>query len=173
MSDLAAVALVYLRLSLLAFGGGVAILPEMQREVVLRHAWLTDAQFRDSYALGQLTPGPGMLMVATGGYAVAGLPGALLAVLCMFLPSSLLTYAAARSWDRLRAAPWRPAVQSALGPVTVGLLLAGAYTIMRTAAAGPVSLAIMAGATVTVLRWRVSPALIIVASALLGLALLR
>ena len=63
MSELAEIALVFLRIGLLAFGGGLAILPEMERQVVVEHRWLTHREFVDSFALGQLTPGPGMLMV--------------------------------------------------------------------------------------------------------------
>lgn len=173
MHHLPAIALVYLRLSLLAFGGGVAVLPEMQRAVVLRHGWLNDTQFRDSFALGQLTPGPGMLMVMVAGYHAAGVAGAIVALVAMFLPSSLLTFAVAGSWNRLQRAPWRPALQGALGPVTVGLLLAGVYTLARTAIDGPLTVLIAAGATMLILRWRISPSIVIGAAALLGVLLLR
>ena len=173
MNDLLALALVYLKLSVLAFGGGIAVLPEMQREVVGRQGWLTEAQFRDSFALGQLTPGPGMLMVITAGYHVAGVPGALVAAVAMFLPTSLMTYAVGRSWDRLRHAPWLQAVERGLGPVTVGLLLGGAYTLLRSAIDDPVTGLIAATSTVVLLRWRVSPMLLIACAAVLGLIFLR
>lgn len=173
MSDLLALALVYLRLSVLAIGGGIAVLPEMQREVVVRHGWLTDEQFRDSFALGQLTPGPGMLMVIVAGYQVAGVPGALVAVVGMFLPTSLIAFVVGRSWDRLRHAPWPAALQQGLAPVTAGLLLAGSYTLLRAAVHGPATALIAAGATLVVLRWRVSPAVVIAAAALLGALFLR
>ncbi len=173
MNDLLTLALVYLKLSVLAFGGGIAVLPAMQREVVMGHGWLTDAQFRDSFAIGQLTPGPGMLMVITAGYHVAGVPGALVATVAMFLPTSLLTYAAARSWDRLREAPWLKALENGLAPVTVGLLFAGAYTVMRSAIHDPITAVIAAASTIVLLRWRVSPAVMIACAAVLGLVFLR
>ena len=173
MNDLIALALVYLKLSVLAFGGGIAVLPEMQREVVERQGWLTEAQFRDSFALGQLTPGPGMLMVITAGYHVAGVPGALVATVAMFLPTSLMTYAAGRSWDRLRHAPWLKALENGLGPVTVGLLLGGAYTLLRSAVDDPITALIAGAATVVLLRWRVSPMLLIACAAVAGIIFLR
>ena len=63
MHDLLDLLVLLVRLSFVAFGGGVAILPELQHVVVEQHHWLTAQQFAGSYALGQLTPGPGMLMV--------------------------------------------------------------------------------------------------------------
>src|SRR4051812_20339730 len=108
MRDLVDIALVYLRLSLLAFGGGVAVLPEMRRQVVDQHGWLTNSQFADSYALGALTPGPGMLMVITAGYRAAGVPGAVVALVSIFFPSTLLTLGVMQTWQRLREASWRP-----------------------------------------------------------------
>lgn len=171
MNDLLVLLLVYLRLSLLAVGGGIAVLPEMQRQVVESRGWLTDAQFRDSFALGQLTPGPGMLMVIVAGYRVAGVPGAIVAAVGMFLPTACLTHIVARSWERLRDHPWRKDLQAGLAPVSVGLLLAGSYTLLRSAVHGPATAAIAAAATLAVLRWKVSPAAVIGCAAVAGLLL--
>lgn len=173
MSELLQIALVYAKLSVVAFGGGIAVLPEMQREVVSRHGWLTDTQFRESFAIGQLTPGPGMLMVMAAGYSAAGAAGAIVAAVAMFGPSSLITFTAGRLWWRMGASPWREAVQRSLGPVTTGLLFAGAYTIGRGAIDGPVPLLIAAGAALIIVRWRVSPALLIGAAGVLGFLFMR
>src|SRR5215470_12033262 len=68
--------LVFMMLSVLAVGGGTAVLPEMQHATV---HWfnLTDKQFRDIYSLGQVAPGPNMLMVLVIGYRLAGTLGAI------------------------------------------------------------------------------------------------
>ncbi len=66
--------LVFSLLSVLAVGGGTAVLPEMQHMTVHTFHWLTDAQFRNIYSLGQVAPGPNMLMVLVIGYRLAGWP---------------------------------------------------------------------------------------------------
>src|SRR5437763_1242187 len=83
----------------------------MQRVTVSQRHWLTAEQFAAGYGLGQLTPGPGMLMVMAIGYKVAGALGALVSLAAMFVPVGAVAFIAGRHWDSLRASPWRTAVQ--------------------------------------------------------------
>src|SRR5438093_977278 len=76
MSDLLLMTWTFLWLSLLCVGGGLGVIPEMQRQVVANHQWVTAREFVDGYTLAQLTPGPTMLVVAFVGYRAHGLPGA-------------------------------------------------------------------------------------------------
>ena len=64
MTDLLVMTWTFLWLSLICVGGGLGVIPEMQRQVVTRHAWVTAREFVDGYTLAQLTPGPTMLVVA-------------------------------------------------------------------------------------------------------------
>ena len=66
---------VFALLSLLAVGGGTAVLPQMKHDVVVTHRWLSAEQFTDIYSLGQLSPGPNMNMVTVIGYHVSGIAG--------------------------------------------------------------------------------------------------
>ena len=75
MSDLLLIAWVFFRIGLLAFGGSTAILPELERQVVQEYGWLTRQEFADSFAFGQLTPGPALVMVMLPGYRLAGKTG--------------------------------------------------------------------------------------------------
>ncbi len=75
----------FAQLSLLAFGGGNSILPEMQRQVVQVHQWMTARDFAALYALAQAAPGPNMLVSALIGQRVAGIPGALVGNWCAVL----------------------------------------------------------------------------------------
>jgi chromate transporter len=93
-------------LSLLAFGGGAAVLPDMQRQAVDVHHWLTSREFLDMFALSRAVP-PGSMIVVLIGQKTAGIAGALVALLAMFGPSSLLAYATARLWHRAGSARWR------------------------------------------------------------------
>jgi len=159
-------------LSLLAVGGGAAVLPEMKETVVGQMHWLTDDQFVEVYSLGQLAPGPNMLMVQIIGERIAGIPGALVALVGFFLPASLLTYGAGKLWDRLDGWPWRESIRRGLAPVSIGLMLAGTITIAKIAVTDPRTIA-MAGAVTVILLWRsVNPAWLIIGCAALGAALL-
>src|SRR4051794_11027259 len=112
--------LVFLKLGLMSFGGGQVTLAEMQREVV-GHGWLTHAQFIESFAIGQLSPGPGALYIIPMGYKAAGLTGSLAAMAGYLLPTTFIALGAILLWSRIRTSRWPSAVREALVPVTVGL----------------------------------------------------
>jgi chromate transporter len=164
MNDLFALAWTFLRLSFLAVGGGIGVVPEMQRQVVGIHGWLTARQFVDGYALSQITPGPGMLVTAFIGYRVQGLLGASVAMAAMFLPTSLLTWVVAHRWERLQGRPWPQAVELALAPLAVGLMAAGVYTVGRSAITD-IPTVILALASVIILSRRWLPAAVVVLAA--------
>ncbi len=136
-------------LSLLAFGGANAIIPEMHRQAVEVHHWMSDADFTALFAISQAAPGPNFMISTLVGWKVAGLPGALLATAAMCLPSCLLAYGVARVWDRFRDAPWRRAVAAGLAPVTVGLVAATFWLLVR-AADQDARLAIITAATAAI-----------------------
>lgn len=116
-------------LSLLAFGGGSAVIPELQRQTVEVHGWLTERQFVDFYAITQVTPGPGMMVVTLIGYQVGGVSGALLAMLGMFGPTGLLMFAARRAWLRLTRSRWGDWLKQAARPLATGTMLASATLV--------------------------------------------
>src|SRR6516162_8758557 len=122
---------VFALLSILAVGGGTAVLPEMERLTVQHFHWITEGQFRDMYSLGQVAPGPNMTMVLLIGYKVSGALGALAVGLAFFLPDCILTLVVHRMWDRLKSSPWRTAVQHGMAPVAIGLMTAGTYDVAR------------------------------------------
>lgn len=172
MSKLLTLAWAFALMSLLAVGGGTAILPEMQYRTVTQFHWVTDRQFRDIYSLGQVVPGPNMLMVLVIGYRLAGFLGALVVGIAFFLPDCLLTLYANRWWNRLRGSPWRTAVQRGMAPVAIGLMLSGTFAIARLAVTNVVT-GIMAAAVFAILSWRhVNPALLVLSGGVIGLLLL-
>ncbi|HUB16257.1 MAG TPA: chromate transporter [Acetobacteraceae bacterium] len=124
-------ALLFAGLSLLAFGGGTAVLPDMQRVTVGTWHLLTPAQFLDFFAISRAAPGPGSLIVVLLGQKAAGLPGALVAFLAMFGPSCALLYVAALVWHRAAHTAWRALLERALAPVAVGLTLASGLALIR------------------------------------------
>jgi len=92
VSDLLQLFWVFFRLGLLAFGGSNALLPELERQIVEEQGWLTHQGFVDSFALGQLTPGPALLMVMLAGYRVAGTAGAVVSMVAMLLRPAEMAY---------------------------------------------------------------------------------
>ena len=97
------VAWVAFKVGALSYGGGFVIIPLMQADAVDRYHWMTDAQFLNAVALGQITPGPVVQTVAVVGYARRRLAGGLLAAAVAFSPSFAFVLLGAHRFDRLRA----------------------------------------------------------------------
>jgi chromate transporter len=121
------------------------------------------------YSLGQLAPGPNMMMVASIGAVVAGLPGAAVALIAFFLPTGILTFAVGRLWTHLATWRWRSAVQVGLGSVAVGLVLAGAVVMGRGALTDVLYAALAVVVFFLLLRTKINPAYPIVASGAIAL----
>ena len=131
---LVTLALVFTQLSLLAFGGGAAILPEMQHQVVEVHHWMSASEFSAMFAMAQAAPGPNMMIVPLVGWHVAGLSGLLVTMFAKFVPSSVLAIFALQFWNRFKAHPWRSRFEQALKPITVCLILVSAWIIAGASA---------------------------------------
>lgn len=167
-STLFGLALLFAQLSLLAFGGGNTILPEMHRQVVEVHRWTTDAEFAGLFALAQAAPGPNMMIVPLIGWHVAGWAGATVSSVAMFGPSSIMTIAALRLWQRFRDRPWRRTVQAGLAPVTAGLIAASAVLIAVGCDTRWVFAAITLGCVALALRTNLHPLWLLAAGAAVG-----
>ena len=170
MSRLPEIIASFALLSLLAFGGANAVMPEMHRLAVDRHGWMTDGEFADMFALAQAAPGPNAMIVTLIGLRAAGVAGALAATLAMCLPSCALTFTVARLVDRFRESPWRSVLQDGLAPVTVGLVLGSGLVLTRAADQTAVAYALTAVAVIWVLATRLSPLWILAGAAALGVA---
>jgi chromate transporter len=170
VSVLAQLAVDFSLLSLITVGGVITVLPEMHRNVVEVHGWMTGAEFAQLFALAQASPGPNILVVSLIGWKVAGLAGAVVATGAVCAPSSILTYAVSRIWQRFRGARWRRTVEDGLIPVTVGLMLAGGYLITLAADHSVLAFAITAATAAAVLTTRIHPLWLLAAGGLLGIA---
>jgi chromate transporter len=162
--------LVFGPLSLVAVGGANTVLPDIHRQVVSVHAWMNEAEFADAFVLAQVVPGPNILVVSLIGWHVAGVLGALVALLAMCGPSSLLALAIARALRSPRAARWRYRVQTGLGPLTIGLMLSGGLVLARSADHSVVAVGLTILTAAILLRTSVHPLLLMAAGGVLGLA---
>jgi chromate transporter len=157
-------------LSLLAVGGANAAIPEMHRVAVDVMHWMSDKQFADMFAISQLSPGPNVIIVALIGYHVAGLAGAAVAIVAMVVPTCVLAYLVARTWDRFKDARWRLAVQAGLVPVSLGLIAASAAVLARAADHNVWAALITVATATTAFCTRLNPLWIFAAAGALGVA---
>lgn len=157
-------------LSLFAVGGVNALLPEMHRQAVEVHGWMTGQRFTDLFAIAQAAPGPNLIIVTLIGWEVGRFPGALVATLAMLGPTSVATFFVGRIWQRFQYARWRIATQSGLVPVTIGLVASAALVLMRSADKSLVAVALTLGTAVAVYLTRIHPLIFLAIGAALGVA---
>jgi len=153
------------------FGSGLAIIPFLQQGVVQQFHWLNEHQFLDAVAVAMITPGPVVITVAFIGFLVAGLAGAVMAAIGIFLPVYFFTIVPAPWFKRHRnnaqlKAFVDGATAAATGAITGAVIVLGmrAITDLPTAAIGIVSLAIL-------WRYKISEPIIVTISGLVGLVL--
>jgi chromate transporter len=167
---LTALAVQFAVLSLLAFGGANAVIPEMHRQAVEAHHWLSDKDFAALYAIAQAAPGPNFMIATLVGWRAAGVAGALVATIAMAGPSCVMAYCVSRVWDRYRDAGWRIALAAGLAPVTVGLVAASAWLLAKAADVDARLAAITAVTAAVGYFTRVNPLWCLATAALLGFA---
>jgi len=155
--------------SLMSFGGGNIVLPELHRQSVTIHGWISDQQFAAVYAIAQGAPGPSTgLLAGLIGLRAAGWVGAFVAAAAMLVPGAAIMYAATLGWERFRDSPWRAAVEKGLAPISMGLLFAAGVVIIRAADHGWSAILLSAATTVLLAFTRVNPLLVMAAAGLLG-----
>jgi chromate transporter len=165
----------FLGLSLFSVGGGNTLLTEYHHLSVEEFCWLTPNQFNDLYALAEAAPGPSSMLVGLLGMAAAWREGPFWALLsavaaeaAILLPSTLLVVVACLSWNRFSHSRWRVAFERAMGPITLGILLAVGVKILRLSDTNAVGILTSLSVCVLVLRTPISPMGLMAAAALLG-----
>lgn len=134
----------YLMLSLMSLGGAIATTTEMHRFLVEQHGWLTQAQFNDSIALAQASPGPNVLFVALMGWQVgmnagsttAAFLGVATTMIGIMLPSTVFTYQVAQWGHRNRELRAVRAFKQGMAPVVIAMLLSTAWILASSGARG-------------------------------------
>ena len=178
MNELPTLFRVFAYLSLLTVGGGMSAFPEMEQLSVTVHHWMTSAQLVHMYSVGQLAPGPNMMMIISiGDWAVweasgsmaLGILGGLVVIVAFFGPTALLALIVGRAWNKLEKWPWRKSIQQGLAPVSVGLLLAGTLGMAKTAVTGWTTGGIALFVLLVMLWRKVNPALLVLTGAIVGL----
>jgi chromate transporter len=162
-----ALAWVAFKVGALSYGGGFVIVPLMQADAVDHYHWMSDGQFLNAVALGQVTPGPVVHTVAVVGYAAAGIWGALLAAAVAFAPSFSFILLGAERFDRLRTDIRARAFLDGAGPAAIGAIL-GSSIPLALALTETWQIPVLAAAAIALLAARASVVLTLLAAALAG-----
>ncbi|HEY8731171.1 MAG TPA: chromate efflux transporter [Candidatus Limnocylindria bacterium] len=135
---------VFLKTGLFSFGGAYGSIAFLQQGAVAEHGWLTASQLLDGVALSVATPGPFMLFATFAGYLAAGVPGAAIATVAVFLPSFVLVLGFARWIERALERPaFREAI-SGISAAVVAVILTVTIALAPAAVTGPLSVAVVA-----------------------------
>jgi chromate transporter len=151
------------------FGSGLAIVPFLHGGVVQEFQWLTEQQFLDAVAVAMITPGPVVITVAFIGYLVAGLKGAILAAIGVFLPCYLFVVFPARYYERYAHNKKLSAFVEGVSAAATGAI-AGAVFVLGKNAIFDIPTTLFAVVTLLILiRWKIQEPIIITIAGLLGL----
>ena len=164
---LLSLAWVAFKVGALSYGGGFVIIPLMQADAVDHYHWMTDSQFLNAVALGQITPGPVVQTVAVVGYAAAGIGGGLLAAAVAFSPSFAFILLGGDRFDRLRRNRRVRAFLDGAGPAAIGAIL-GSAVPLATALAEPWQYAVLVAAAIALLALRRGPVATLLVAAGVG-----
>lgn len=160
----------FIKIGLFTIGGGYAMIPLMEAEIINRHAWLTAAEFLAIVAVAEMTPGPVAVNTATFiGYRLAGLPGSLLATLGVITPSLVILLLFSRFLMNFIQDPRVERFLKGLRPALIALILLAAYTLGQAALVNLTTVLIFGGLLTFSLLRKANPLYLIGLGALLGL----
>jgi chromate transporter len=160
----------FLKIGAVLYGSGYVLLAFLRNDFVERLGWLTDQQLLDAVAIGQMTPGPVFTTATFVGYLVAGVPGAILATVGIFLPAFVFVALLHPLVPRLRRYPWTAAMLDGVNVAAVGLMAAVTWLLGRDAIVDPLTAAIAVIAAILLIRFRSNSAWLVLAGAIVGLA---
>lgn len=162
---------IFLKIGALTFGGALAMLALIQEQVVHQMHWLTTREFVDGLALGQLTPGPTLMIAAYVGYKSAGVAGAAISALAMFLPAFIMMLALLPMLERVQHWLWIKAALNGVSAAIIGCLVVTLLQLSPHAAPDRLSMVALVLVAMALCRWRLPPLPLIVAAGLIGMAI--
>lgn len=169
--SLGRIAVFFLKVGAVLYGGGYVLLAFLEQGLVRQHAWLTEQQLIDAIAIGQFTPGPVLSTATFIGYILAGVPGAAVATVGIFLPSFFYVGLLAPVLFRLRRSPWMAAFMDSVNVCAVALMAGVTYRLGADVLHGWDAWLIAAVSLGILLRWKVSPVWVVVGAGVAGLLL--
>lgn len=155
-------------INLFTIGGGYVMLPLLQREVVDHYHWLSNKEFIESIAIGQVTPGPLTIMNVFIGYKIFGFWGALGAVIFSYLPSIILVTIVCHYYLKFKNSWLVKAVFQGIRPAVIGLLAAVAITLGKASIVDVPTGIIATGGFAVLAFTRVEPTFVILGAGVAG-----
>jgi len=144
----------FFKVGALTFGGGLTIIAFIQDQVVNQLHWISAEEFLEGLAIGQVTPGPVIMLAAFVGYKVAGVAGAAVGAGAIFLPSFVLLLSILPWLERFRALKWVRAAMRGVGPAVVGAIGLSVVHLAPTAAPDAFAGVVLVATVATLLLWK-------------------
>lgn len=160
--------LIFLKVGSILFGSGYVLLAFLRPDLVERTRWLTDAQLLDAIAVGQFTPGPVLTAATFIGYLVAGVPGALVATVAIFLPSFVFVALSSPLIPRLRRSPWASGFLDGANAASVALMAMVTWTLGSAAVVDWLTAGLALAAAIVLLATRLNSVWLVAGGAAVG-----
>ncbi len=161
----------FLKIGSVLYGSGYVLVAFLQSEFVERLGWITSSQLLDAVAIGQFTPGPVFTTATFIGYQVAGVPGAVLATVGIFLPGFVFVAITNPFIPRMRRSPWLSALLDGVVAASLGLMAAVTVELARQSIVDVPTALLLLAAAVLLIRFRVNSTWLILGGAVVGLVL--
>lgn len=160
--------LVFLKVGALLYGSGYVLLAFLRNDLVLRLGWLTDQQLLDAVAIGQFTPGPVFTTATFVGYVLAGIPGAVVATVGIFLPAFCFVAVLRRIVPAMRRSPWTAALLDGVNVAALGLMAGVTWQLGVAAVTDWLTALLAVAAAVALFRFQVNSAWLVLAGGVVG-----
>jgi len=122
----------FLKIGAFSFGGGYAMLPFIQKEIIEKKNWLANDEFIDMLAISQVTPGPIAINSATFlGYKISGIPGAIAATVAVVIPSFVIILTIAHFINKFNDSKYTEWIFKGIRPVVIGLIASAAVVVAK------------------------------------------
>jgi chromate transporter len=168
--SLAGLFLVFLKIGAVLYGSGYVLLAFLRTDLVVQRHWLTESQLLDAIAVGQVTPGPVFTTATFIGYHLAGLSGAALATLGIFLPSFAFVAVSGPLVPRVRRSATAGAILDAVNAASLALMAVVTWRLARVALVDPVTIVLGVASLLVLLRTRIHSMWLVLAGAAIGVA---
>lgn len=152
----------------LTIGGGFVMLPMLQREFVEKYHWLSNQEFVDAIAMGQITPGPLTVMNAFIGYKIYGLTGAIMAMISTYLPCIIIVTIVAKYYYDYKESVIVNSSFKGIKPAVIGLLAAVAISLGKTSLVDPKTFGIAIISFAVIAFTKIDPTFIIIGAGIIG-----
>ncbi|HAM49800.1 MAG TPA: chromate transporter [Nitrospiraceae bacterium] len=152
----------------LTIGGGFVMLPMLHDEFVRKYHWLTNQEFVDAIAMGQITPGPLTVMNAFIGYKVNGLTGAIMAMISTYLPCIIIVTVVAKYYYDYKESIIVNSSFKGIKPAVIGLLAAVAISLGKASLIDPKTFGIAIVSFVVIAFTKTDPTFVIIGAGVIG-----